>query len=108
MKALLRTLFSLAILLVFVSAAWAAQAGAEYKFRGLPDGSQPNGGLVADAAGNLYGTTSGGGLSECGFSSPFCGTVFKLAPDGTKSILHAFTGRSDGRAARGPDGTPRF
>src|SRR5579871_525208 len=105
MKALLRTLFSLAILLVFVSAAWAAQAGAEYKFRGLPDGSQPNGGLVADAAGNLYGTTSGGGLSECGFSSPFCGTVFKLSP-GTngqlkETILYKFTGETDGAGPAG-------
>jgi len=105
MKALLRTLFSLAILLVFVSAAWAAKAGAEYKFRGLPDGSQPNGGLVADAAGNLYGTTSGGGLSECGFSSPFCGTVFKLSP-GTngqlkETILYKFTGETDGAGPAG-------
>ena len=79
MKPLLRTLFSLAMLLSFVVASWAAKSGAEYKFRGLPDGSQPNGGLVADSAGNFYGTTSGGGLSECGFSTPFCGTVFKLS-----------------------------
>jgi hypothetical protein len=36
------------MLFSFVAASWAAKSGAEYKFRGVPDGSQPNGGLVAD------------------------------------------------------------
>ncbi|HWW87355.1 MAG TPA: choice-of-anchor tandem repeat GloVer-containing protein, partial [Vicinamibacterales bacterium] len=36
--------------------------------------------------GNFYGTTYGGGAS-CS-----CGTVFKMTPAGTISILHAFTG----------------
>jgi len=35
--------------------------------------SVPNGGLVRDTQGNLYGTTSGGG------ANPY-GTVFKLTP----------------------------
>ncbi|MGH9501087.1 MAG: choice-of-anchor tandem repeat GloVer-containing protein [Terriglobales bacterium] len=55
------------------------------------DGYVPNGGLVFDKVGNLYGTTQQGG------SSPFCagcGTVFKLAPaqDGTwsESIIYGF------------------
>jgi len=29
------------------------------------DGAFPNGGLIADGAGNLYGTTSGGGVTAC-------------------------------------------
>lgn len=106
MKFPLRTLFSFAVLFTFLSAASASKAGAEYKFRGVPDGSQPNGGLVSDAAGNLYGTTSGGGHSQCGFSTPFCGTVFKFAT-GTNgqwmyTILYKFNGGTDGA---GPSGS---
>ena len=48
MKPLLRALFSLSMLFSFVAISWAAKSIAEYKFRGVPDGSQPNGGLVAD------------------------------------------------------------
>jgi uncharacterized repeat protein (TIGR03803 family) len=61
------------------------------------DGSVPFSGLIPDSAGNLYGTTGGGGSAnpDC-----FCGTVFELSPgsDGqwTESILYAFQGGSDG------------
>src|ERR1700683_1523198 len=59
-----------------------------YSFSG-PDGANPTSGLIADAAGALYGTTSGGG-------PPSKGTVFRLAPkgDGTyaESGLYAFRG----------------
>lgn len=54
------------------------------------DGSGPLGGLIADAFGNLYGTTEDGGLSDGPCSNGGCGTVFKLAPDGTATVLHAF------------------
>ncbi|MGD0190525.1 MAG: choice-of-anchor tandem repeat GloVer-containing protein [Rhizomicrobium sp.] len=60
--------------------------------RGTSDGFQPWAGLVMDKSGNLYGTTVYGG-SNC--DDPGCGTVFKLAPDGTETILHSFEG-SDG------------
>ncbi len=60
----------------------------------LSDGDDPDGVLVEDSVGNLYGTTATGGSGSC-FAGP-CGTVFKLAPDGTESVLHSFTGRSDG------------
>src|SRR5208283_4378573 len=66
-----------------------------YTFAGGNDGSSPVGGLVADGAGNLYGTTTetyAGG-----------GTVFKLKrqPDGTylESVLHDFTERGVGSYA---------
>jgi uncharacterized repeat protein (TIGR03803 family) len=66
-----------------------------YAFRGgSQDGSAPYAGLVADAAGNFYGTTGGGG--SCSFDQNGCGTVFKLAPDGTETLLHKFSGGSDG------------
>lgn len=58
-------------------------------------GLGPYGGLVADDDGNLYGTTLyGGGSNSCPYSSG-CGSVFKLAPDGTFSILYTFTGGAE-------------
>ncbi len=64
------------------------------------DGTQPQAGLIFDAAGNLYGTTTAGGIHPCsdGFG---CGTVFELAPDGrgdwTEQVLHSFNDNgSDG------------
>jgi uncharacterized repeat protein (TIGR03803 family) len=55
-----------------------------YNFKGGSDGSEPYGGLVRDKAGNLYGVTYAGG-------SALYGTIFKLAPDGTKTVLHNFS-----------------
>jgi uncharacterized repeat protein (TIGR03803 family) len=37
-----------------------------YAFRGMPDGSSPYGGVIADAHGNLYGTTYFGGGYDVG------------------------------------------
>lgn len=54
-----------------------------------PDGGVPAAGLTWDAEGNLYGTTTVGGAY--GF-----GNVFKLAPSGTITSLHDFTGGADG------------
>jgi uncharacterized repeat protein (TIGR03803 family) len=57
------------------------------------DGNHPAAGLISDTDGNLYGTTAyGGTYSGCDIG---CGTVFKLAPDGTETVLHSFNG-SDG------------
>ncbi|HEY4112954.1 MAG TPA: choice-of-anchor tandem repeat GloVer-containing protein [Rhizomicrobium sp.] len=65
-----------------------------YSFTGGNDGSAPVGSLFRDNAGNFYGTTSAGGVGGYG-------TVFKLAPDGTLTTLHAFTGGKDGGEPRG-------
>jgi len=54
-----------------------------YRFTGFPDGETPAAGLVADSAGNLYGTTFGGGEYDQG-------TVFKVDPEGNESILYSF------------------
>jgi uncharacterized repeat protein (TIGR03803 family) len=51
------------------------------------DGSDPEAGLIMDGAGNLYGTTSDGG-------GTFGGVVFKLAPDGTETVLYSFCSQS--------------
>ena len=65
-----------------------------YAFKGGSDGDGPLGALMLDASGNLYGTTVSGGGTGCGGYG--CGTVFKLAPDGTETVLYAFQGSSDG------------
>lgn len=63
------------------------------------DGAFPGGALVADAAGNLFGTTGGGGAIHCPPSRRRgCGTVFKLQPNGSLSqetVLYAFCAKSD-------------
>lgn len=57
------------------------------------DGANPTAGLVRDPAGNLYGTTAFGGLTNCSvFGDVGCGTVFKLDPSGNETVLHMFTG----------------
>jgi uncharacterized repeat protein (TIGR03803 family) len=53
------------------------------------DGGQPSGNLLFDKSGNLYGTASIGGSAKWG-------VVFKLAPDGTESVVYSFAGGSDG------------
>ena len=64
---------------------------------GVSDGAYPAGALIEDSGGNLYGTTgAGGSANDCGRGKYGCGTVFKIAASGTESMLHAFTGGSDG------------
>jgi uncharacterized repeat protein (TIGR03803 family) len=59
------------------------------------DGQGPGGGLVRDSAGNLYGITEfGGKYRNC--NGDTCGVVFKLAANGTETVLHTFTGGTDG------------
>jgi uncharacterized repeat protein (TIGR03803 family) len=54
------------------------------------DGSTPFDTLVQATDGNLYGTTLQGGTST---ACPFgCGTVFKISPTGTLTMLHSFDG----------------
>lgn len=71
-----------------------------YNFKGGNDGWEPDTGLTADRAGNLYGTTSAGGGTGCGGGG--CGTVFKLKPSGTEKVLYAFQGGADGRTPTAP------
>ena len=50
-----------------------------YTFTGGADGANPQGNLLLDEEGNLYGTASGGGDPTCQ-----CGVVFKIALHGGK------------------------
>lgn len=74
-----------------------------YSFQGgIPDGDEPQAGLIMDSSGNLYGTTASGGSQSCN-NFIGCGTVFKLAPGSngsyTESLLYTFRGEpTDGSA----------
>ena len=59
------------------------------------DGNLPLAGLVLDANGNLYGTTSEGGIGGCNYGGG-CGTVFKVDKTGNETVLYSFTGGTDG------------
>lgn len=71
-----------------------------YQFSGGADGAHPQGPLLRDKAGRLYGTTSEGGLLSCNGGTG-CGTVFRLASIGKIVVLHRFAGGSDGQSPNG-------
>ncbi len=66
-----------------------------YSFRGGLDGANPTGGLTLGTDGNFYGTTQQGGTNSEG-------TVFKITPTGTLTILHNFNTFKDGAFPWGP------
>ena len=73
-----------------------------HRFHGAADGEYPVGSLAQDSAGNLYGVAGWGGGKGC--SGGGCGTLFKLDATGKFTVLHRFTGESDGSY---PDGLIR-
>jgi hypothetical protein len=86
-----------------------------YSFKGVPqgesgDGADPNGGLVLDSKGNIYGTTYFGGNAsgECakGVGGTGCGTVFELQAGKqghpwTRTIIFRFNGQNGASPAAG-------
>ena len=83
-----------------------------YAFKSGKDGANPNGGLVFDGEGALYGTTVYGGSTNCKTDGGVgCGTAFELAPDKrgaswTENQLHNFADyQKDGA---GPNGGLAF
>jgi uncharacterized repeat protein (TIGR03803 family) len=91
------------VIILVVAAGRAFSANAQtgtnlHSFAGYPsDGSTPIAGLVQGIDGNFYGTTYEGGTSaNCGGFG--CGTVFRISPSGSYTILHSFAGPpSDGQ-----------
>ncbi len=71
-----------------------------YRFSGGADGGNPAGGVVFDQAGNLYGTTTIGGLTNSSCIEG-CGVAFKLTPSPqgawTQSVIHSFGSGNDGQ-----------
>jgi len=68
-------------------------------FTGGADGGNPQGSLIADASGNLYGTATCGGTVACSGGD---GVVFMLNPHtGVETVLHVFGGYPDGVQPQG-------
>lgn len=69
-----------------------------YNFQGGSDGELPFGEVIFDGAGNLYGTTSRGGVTHLGCFQSGCGTIYELSPTGNgtwqETILHDFSDSS--------------
>jgi uncharacterized repeat protein (TIGR03803 family) len=61
-----------------------------HSFTGSPDGVSPAAGLIEDSAGNLYGTTEGGGSNSSANSGFGGGTVFKVDAAGKETVLYNF------------------
>src|ERR1700685_3699214 len=92
-KIALSLAIAIGFVLMAVSGAWAAATEQVlYSFTDGSDGGYPMAGLIFDAAGNLYGTTSSGGVYDQG-------TVFELSPSNgtwTETVLYNFRGQGDG------------
>src|ERR1022692_2405874 len=54
-----------------------------------PKGAGPWAGVIRDSAGNLYGTTQNGGVSNKG-------VVYKVDTTGRETVFYSFTGGADG------------
>jgi len=74
--------------LLWLACAVAAMGIAPAQAQTYPKGAYPDAGVIRDSAGNLYGTTVGGGT---GF-----GVVYKVDTSGHEKVLHSFTGGTDG------------
>ncbi|HTZ95788.1 MAG TPA: choice-of-anchor tandem repeat GloVer-containing protein [Terriglobales bacterium] len=80
-------------------------------FQGLQagDGATPEGGLVMDAVGNLYGTTGYDGTGQCTLFGAVigCGTVYEMSPPSqpggawTEAVIYSFQGGKDGYVPSG-------
>ena len=65
-----------------------------HSFTGQADGGYPSGSLIRDSAGNLYGTTSNGGIVPYGTVG--YGVVYELDAAGQETVLYSFMGGDDG------------
>jgi uncharacterized repeat protein (TIGR03803 family) len=85
--------------LLFIGTAIAQTENVLYSFQGGTDGTNPSTGLMADARGDLFGTTTDGGSGPC---TGGCGTVFELQRRSgghwTEAVIYNFQGGADGAA----------
>lgn len=94
--AILTLLASVVIVMALALSASAQTETILYSFTGGADGGTPEGGLILDGKGNLYGTTETGGANGAG-------SVFELTPNSSggwsEQVLYSFNGfvnQSDG------------
>ena len=86
------------VVLMAVAASGQAAAQARYQqLHAFTTHQGPNAGVAVDAAGNVYGTTAGGGKYREGLA-------FRLEPSGLLTVLHEFVGGSADGAV--PDSAP--
>jgi uncharacterized repeat protein (TIGR03803 family) len=64
-----------------------------HTFSGESDGGYPYAGVIRDAAGNLYGTTTYGGIEP---RTSGYGVVYKVTKSGKYSVLHTFRSGNNG------------
>ena len=114
-----RTLFTLTAVFMVIGVAMlpvqAQTLAVLHTFTGGADGANPYAGVVLDRGGNLYGTASLGGSTNCVEDQSIgCGTIFKLSRQRggwTYNVLYTFLGGGDGNYPEapltlGPDGAP--
>ncbi len=88
---------------------WTGTILYEFKGKESNDASAPAGGVILDAAGNVYGTTAYGGTGDCVLlgTNAGCGTVYELSPPvkkgdpWTETILYSFQSGNDGYFPQG-------
>lgn len=101
MRSIVFIIVALAVAILTFPTAHAATETVLYAFKGGSDGASPLAELIADSAGNLYGTAKAGGLlTAC---KGGCGVVFELSPPKstgkwTETVLYAFKAGKDGQA----------
>jgi uncharacterized repeat protein (TIGR03803 family) len=73
------------------------------------DGKAPNGNLLMDSVGNIYGTTTGGGANSCAASNEqhACGVAYKLTHGNSgwnEAVLYSFCSQSSCSDGENPNG----
>jgi len=107
MRAFYRPVLSILCSLIICSATASAQTfSVLHAFTGQRDGGNPSASLTFDAAGNLYGTTyGGGGVVGNGCQPSGCGVIFKMTHHSGGWVLtplYAFFGQTDGAGPIAP------
>jgi uncharacterized repeat protein (TIGR03803 family) len=77
---------------------WTEKVLHSFKFFSVTDGVQPDAGLIFDAAGNLYGTTTSGGAYNNGTVFELTRSPHAVGGGWTLTLLHSFGNSTDGSA----------
>ncbi|HET6177360.1 MAG TPA: choice-of-anchor tandem repeat GloVer-containing protein [Candidatus Sulfotelmatobacter sp.] len=72
-----------------------------HNLNGTTEGAHPYGGLVQGTDGNFYGANAYGGIVNTSCSNG-CGTLFKITPTGSYSVLYKFDSKTGAQASVTP------